>query len=149
MGQPENSTPIEPRFQKSITNRLVTYSALNHHGTLFAGKGAEWFVESGFIAAATLTAPENIVCAQVHGMIFRRPVPKGSIVHCESSVVKTGRTSITVYVLFTDNKSGAHIVDGFLSFVHVDSQGKPIPHNLNFEPKTAEEIELHNRAKAL
>ena len=149
MERVENPNCLESGFPKFITNRLVTYSALNHHGTLFAGRGAEWFVESGFIAAASVTAPENVVCAKVHGMVFCRPVPKGSIVYCESSVVLTGRTSMVVYVKFTDNKSNAHIVDGFLSFVHVDLNGKPLPHGLHFEPKTPEEIELRKLAQAL
>ena len=32
--------------------RLVKGEDLNHHGTLYAGRTAEWFVEAGFIAAA-------------------------------------------------------------------------------------------------
>ena len=31
---------------------LVKSEDLNHHRTLFAGRGAEWLVEAGFIAAA-------------------------------------------------------------------------------------------------
>ena len=54
---------------KTFTNyHLVKSEDLNHHGTLYAGRCAEWFVESGFIAAATLTRPENIVCLKIHGM---------------------------------------------------------------------------------
>ena len=34
------------------TCRLIKSEDLNHHGTLFAGRCAEWFVESGFIAVA-------------------------------------------------------------------------------------------------
>ncbi len=37
----------------------------------------EWFVEIGFIAAASMTRPENIVCVKVHSMEFLRPVQKG------------------------------------------------------------------------
>ncbi len=57
--------------------RLVKSEDLNHHGTLFAGKTAMWFVEAGFIAAASLTHPENIVCINVHGMLFKKPVRSG------------------------------------------------------------------------
>jgi len=32
-----------------VTMRLVKSEDLNHHGTLFAGRTAEWFVESGRI----------------------------------------------------------------------------------------------------
>jgi len=43
-------------------DRLVKSEDLNHHGTLFAGRSAEWFVEAGFIAAASVLPPKNIVC---------------------------------------------------------------------------------------
>ena len=32
------------------TYHLVKSEDLNHHGTLYAGRNAEWFVEAGFIA---------------------------------------------------------------------------------------------------
>ncbi|MFB3926434.1 MAG: acyl-CoA thioesterase, partial [Syntrophales bacterium] len=38
-----------------IIHRQVKGQDLNHHGTLFAGRGAEWFVEAGLIAAASMT----------------------------------------------------------------------------------------------
>ena len=54
---------------------LVKSEDLNHHGTLFAGRGAEWLVEAGFIAAANLLPPQFILCLKIHGMEFTRPVP--------------------------------------------------------------------------
>ena len=39
---------------------LVKSEDLNHHRTLFAGRGAEWLVEAGFIAAASLLPPERV-----------------------------------------------------------------------------------------
>ncbi|NTU75550.1 MAG: acyl-CoA thioesterase, partial [Anaerolineaceae bacterium] len=39
-------------IQTCVTQHLVKSEDLNHHGTLYAGRTAEWFVESGFIAAA-------------------------------------------------------------------------------------------------
>lgn len=139
----------EKGFPTFVSERLVKYCDLNHHTTLFAGRGAEWFVESGFIVAAALTHPDNIVCVKVHGMIFRRPVKKGTLVHCESKAVLAGRTSIIVYVKFSEYSNQAHVVDGFLTFVHVDENGKPIPHNLKIEPENEEEVKLHMTAKAL
>ncbi len=41
---------------------LVKSEDLNHHGTLYAGRTAEWFVETGFVSAAKLLPPERIVC---------------------------------------------------------------------------------------
>lgn len=126
---------------------LVKGEDLNHHGTLYAGRTAEWFVESGFIAAASMTRPEHIVCLKIHGMHFTRPVHKGELVTFSSRVVLTGRTKICVYIEVSNRQQVA--VRGFITFVHVDLDGKPLPHGLNFEPQTDEEKALNEEAKAL
>ena len=38
----------------SFIQHLVKSEDLNHHRTLYAGRTAEWFVETGFVAAANL-----------------------------------------------------------------------------------------------
>ena len=129
--------------------RLVKGGDLNHHGTLFAGRGAEWFVEAGFIAAASLSAPENTVCVKIHGMVFTRPVKKGSLIRCDSKVVLAGKTSLVAYVKIVLHPSNEFVVDGFLTFINVDLQGKPTPHGILLEAVTPEDIELQAKAKAL
>jgi acyl-CoA hydrolase len=129
------------------THRLVKSSDLNHHGTLYAGRTAEWFVEAGFIAAASLTSPDSTVCLKIHGMEFRRPVQSGEIVRFESKVVDAGRTSLTVCVrVFAQ---GQQMVQGFLTFVHVDAEGKPSPHDLVISPVTPEDLALQETARQL
>ncbi|HOE34457.1 MAG: acyl-CoA thioesterase [Chloroflexi bacterium] len=126
---------------------LVKSEDLNHHRTLFAGRGAEWLVEAGFIAAASLLPPEFILCVKIHGMEFRRPVRPGEIVRFTSSIVLTGRSRLIAYVL-ADVK-GEQAVDGFITFVYVDEQGKPRPHGIVIEASTPEEAALQERAKNL
>jgi acyl-CoA hydrolase len=130
-------------------HHMVRGEDLNHHGTLFAGQCAKWFVEAGFIAAANLTTPENIVCVNIHGMLFKKPVPAGAIIRFESKVVLTGRTRITTYISVVRSKNEEFIVDGFLTFVHVDLQGKPLPHGIVIEATTPEEKALQDKAMAL
>ncbi len=129
--------------------RLVKGGDLNHHGTLFAGRGAEWFVEAGFIAAASLTSPESTVCVKIHGMVFTKPVKKGSLIRCDSKVVLAGRTSLVAYVKIVLHPSEEFIVDGFLTFINVDHQGKPTPHGISLEAVSPEDIELQAKAKSL
>lgn len=129
--------------------RLVKGGDLNHHGTLFAGTGASWLVEAGFIAAAALTNPESTVCVKIHGMVFTRPVRKGSLVRLESKIVSVGRTSLIAYVKIVLYPSEEFVVDGFLTFINVDPNGKPISHGLSIEAVTVEDKELQARAKAL
>ncbi len=129
--------------------RMVKSEDLNHHGTLFAGKTAMWVVEAGFIAAASLTHPENIVCINVHGMLFKKPVQNGQIIRLESKVVMAARTRLVSYVKVLDNISDLLCLDGFLTFVHVDLQGKPLPHGIVLEYTDPEDIALLEKAKAL
>ncbi len=129
------------------TMRLVKGEDLNHHGTLFAGRTAEWFVESGFIAAASQTKPENIVCLKVHGMAFTHPIQNGDLVTFTSRIVLTGRSRIVSYIEVKVHEKPC--VRGFITFVHVTLDGKPLPHGLKFVPQTDEEKLLNEEAKAL
>lgn len=133
--------------QTCITQHLVKSEELNHHGTLFAGRSAEWFVESGFIAAATLTAPESIVCKKIHGMSFARPVHSGEVVIFESKIILAGRTSMVANVKMMVKKE--IVVDGFITFIHVDENAHPIPHGLVIVPTNPDDITLQEAARNL
>ena len=71
----------------NTTMRLIKSEDLNHHGTLFAGRTAEWFIESGFIAATALLDPRSVVCLKVHGMYFTSPARPGEVLRFESKIV--------------------------------------------------------------
>jgi acyl-CoA hydrolase len=138
---------IEP---VSITAmRLVKSEDLNHHRTLFAGRSAEWFVEAGFIAVSQLVDPRSAVCLKIHGMQFTKPVNPGQVVSFNAKVAYTGRSSFIVYVAVTIPGTAKVIVDGFISFVHVDDDGKSKPHNIRIQPVTNEDKILFERAKEL
>ena len=85
-------------IRKVTTNHLVKGEDLNHHGTLFAGRAAEWFVESGFLAAAAWVPAENIVLVKINSMTFSRPVKRGAVLRLDSEVVRAGRTSLEAHV---------------------------------------------------
>ena len=70
-----------------ITQRLIKSEDLNHHGSLYAGRSAEWFIESGFISATDYVRPEHLVCLKVHGIHFYRPARIGDVICFESKVV--------------------------------------------------------------
>jgi len=126
---------------------LVKSEDLNHHGTLFAGRGAEWLVEAGFIAAANLLPPQFILCLKIHGMEFTRSVHPGETVCMRSTVVFTGRSRLISYVCA--EVKGEQAVDGFITFVYVDEAGKSRPHGIVIEAHSPEEIALQERARAL
>jgi acyl-CoA hydrolase len=142
-----DKTVIEPR--PVCTTRLVKSEDLNHHGTLFAGRTAEWFVEAGFIAAARLVNPKNIVCLKIHGMYFTKPVRPGNILSFKSKVVYAGRTSFISYVEVKREENEDPYVSGFITYIHVDDDTRPSAHNIEIVPCTAEDIDLNERAKTL
>lgn len=129
------------------THRLIKNEDLNHHGTLYAGRSADWFVEAGFIAAAGLTRPENIVCLKIHGMTFMRPVNPGEVVVFESCIILAGRTSLQAYVRMLVR--GEFVMDGFITFVHVDQEGRVLPHGIIVTPSSPEDRALQERARSL
>ena len=135
------------RMKTLTIHHLVKGEDLNHHRTLFAGRGAEWLVEAGFIAAADLLPPEYVLCLKIHGMTFQRPVRPGEVVRFESKIVLTGRSRLIAYVRATTKEELT--VDGFLTFVYVDDQGKSRPHGITIEAETPEELELQERASQL
>jgi len=132
-----------------VTMRLVKSEDLNHHGTLFAGRTAEWFVESGFIAATSMLSPQNVVCLKIHGMFFTKPARSGDVLRFSSKIVYAGKTSITVYVHVDKNGGDKPLVDGFVTFIHVDEDTRPAPHFIEVVPVTEEDKALFEDAKNL
>jgi acyl-CoA hydrolase len=128
-------------------HHLVKGEDLNHHRTLYAGRGAEWLVEAGFIAASNLLPPEYVLCLKIHGMTFSRPVEPGQVVRYDSRIVLTGRSRLIAYIRATTK--GELTVDGFITFVYVDDNGKSRPHGITIEAETPEEIEIQRRASEL
>jgi acyl-CoA hydrolase len=130
------------------SHRLVKSEDLNHHGTLFAGRGAEWFVESGFIAASKYLNPKYVICLKIHGMHFSKPVRPGEVIVLKSAIVYAGRTSLTAHV-DVYNAQDESIVDGFITFVHVDEYTRSSPHGIIITPETEDDRHLWEEARRL
>lgn len=136
-------------MQWNKTSRLVKPQELNHHGTLFAGRMSEWFVENCFICGAMTTGkPNNIVCVNIHGLNFNTPSVNGDIININSIIVRAGRSSFTVYGAITRNAFETVICEGFITFAFVDENNIPIPHNIVLD-ETANKVELSLRERAL
>jgi acyl-CoA hydrolase len=130
----------------NISSHLVKSEDLNHHGTLYAGRCAEWFVESGFIAAARIKSPDSIVCLKIHGMTFSLPVHCGEIITYNSKIIYAGRTSLVAFVdVYAREKL---VVNGFITFIHVDANTNPLEHGITITPVTEEDKKLQEAAIA-
>lgn len=142
----ENKTII-PKWTDSV--RLVKSEDLNHHGTLFAGRTAEWFVESGFVSAAAILHPSRVVCLKIHGMYFTKPVRPGQILKFSSKIVFAGKSSIVSYIRVTTGGDEESFVNGFITFIHVDETTNASPHHILIQPTTDEEKALYDEARIL
>ncbi|MFH1169424.1 MAG: hotdog domain-containing protein [Chloroflexota bacterium] len=129
----------------TVISHLVKPEHLQHHGTLFAGRMSEWLVETCFITACRFVGrPEDVVCAQVHGVNFNKPIDNGDIVEIRARIALVGTTSMTVYGRAKCNEDGDDMlprVSGMATFVTVDKSGRPYAHGL----KLPEEYIARNR----
>lgn len=133
-------------------SHLVKSEDLNHHGTLFAGRSSEWLVEACFVAAAAEHGrPQDVLCINIHGFVFKKPVKKGEILTLKSHVVKVGETSLTVYVKAVSEIAKEKHVDGFITFVCVepDTKAKRKHGIVMDETDDPEEIAIREKAARL
>lgn len=96
------------------------------------------------MSAALHLPADNIVCVKIHGMNFSRPIHLGEVVRFDSRIVHAGRTSLVsnISVHVRDVK----ILEGFITFVNVDENGKSQPHGLVIKAETEEEKALQEQA---
>ncbi len=128
-----------------VSNRFVLGGDLNHHGTLFAGRTASWFIETGLMAVCHWVPAEDVVCAHLHGMGFAEPVHLGETVTFTGKAVLAGRTSFVAHI---DVKVGERaIMDGFVTYVTTGADGKSRPHGVTLEAVTPEDQVLQERAR--
>lgn len=135
-------------LKETNISHLIRPEDLQHHGTLFAGRMAEWFVEACFVAASRLLGrPEDVVCVQIHGISFKKPANNGDIVDIKARVAFLGPTSITVCGKAFINEDEIPAVSGMLTFVTVDKEGKPYKHGLTLPQEyIAQNLEIHQEA---
>lgn len=132
---------------KSI--HMVRMEDLNHHENLYAGRGIEWMIESSFIAACLEHGEkQGILYKNTHQFNFVRSVEPGDIISYESIVVRTGRTSLTMYVCMKNEYTGELHAEGYTTFVTVRPGTKtPLEHGIQLD-ETDEPCELEWRKRA-
>lgn len=100
---------------------MIRMEHLNHHANLYAGRGIEWMVESAFMAACLTHGDKNgLLYKNMHRFDFSRSVEPGDIVRYESTVVRAGRTSLTVHVDLKNEQTGDLYAEGYATFVTID-----------------------------
>jgi acyl-CoA thioesterase YciA len=100
----------------------------NQNGDIFGGWLLSQMDVAGGIFAAK-TAKSRTVTVAIDAMNFRKPVYVGDVVSVHATVVRVGRTSITVrleaWVLRRRESLSILVTDGNFTYVAIDDQGKP------------------------
>lgn len=103
----------------------------NFDGNIFGG----WIVSQMDIAAGIVAKRiadgKKVVTVSIHSMNFLRPVHVADVVSCYVKLLKTGRTSITMWVEVWVKKPVLQeeykVTEGEFIFVAVNESGTPIP----------------------
>jgi len=100
----------------------------NQNGDIFGG----WLLSQMDLGGgifASKTAKSRTVTVAIEAMNFRKPVFVGDLVSVHASLVRIGKTSITVHleawVLRRKEMHSILVTDGHFTYVSIDDQGHP------------------------
>jgi acyl-CoA thioesterase YciA len=125
------STETEPSGDL-CTRTLAMPADTNQNGDIFGGWLLSQMDISGGVFAAKITKTRNVTVA-IDAMNFRKPVYVGDLVSVYGTLVRVGRTSITVHleawVTRRKETQAILVTDGNFTYVSIDEQGHPQPVN--------------------
>ena len=123
------TTNAEPKGELSIRT-LAMPADTNQNGDIFGG----WLLGQMDLAGGIFVskyAKSRSVTVAIEAMTFRKPVYVGDVVSVYGTVVRVGRTSITVYVeAWVQRRDETNIIlvtDGNFTYVAIDDNGHPQP----------------------
>lgn len=111
-------------------SELVFPTHTNHYGTIFGGRVLELMDMTGVLAAMRF-AGQNTVTASIEAVDFKKPVKVGDIMEVKARVIYTAHTSmvvkVDVYKVGKYSPGAEFTCRGYLVFVAIDPDGKPMP----------------------
>ena len=109
---------------------LVRPQHTNALGKLFGGELVSW-IDICAASCAMRHAKKTVVTASIDAMHFFAPIPMGWLVTLDASVNYAGRTScevgVRVMALHPITDEAHHTASAYLTFVALDSHGRPTP----------------------
>ncbi len=113
------------------SRKIIKPQDLNPNGTLFGGAVLSWIDEEAAIFVLCQLGKGRIVTKYMSEINFVSSAKLGDVIEIGMETVKFGRTSITVKCeVRTKFERDTIITIDRIVFVHVDADGKPIPHNV-------------------
>ena len=127
------NTDNKPAPRGELQIRTIAMPAdTNPAGDIFGGWVLSQMDVAGGIAARDC-AKGRVVTVAVDTMTFYLPVFVGDVVCCYTTILKTGRTSISVniqtWALRSETMERVLVTEGTYTYVSIDSDRKPRPMN--------------------
>jgi len=130
-------SPATPTGRYLAIKTLMMPRDTNPHGTIFGGVILSYIDQAGAVGARHEVRQagwpdQPIVSVAMNSVEFHRPVFMGDIVSFWTTLVKVGRTSITMHVDVEADREGAavHLTEAKVTYVAVDQTGgnrRPVP----------------------
>lgn len=103
----------------------------NAAGTIFGGVILSYIDQAG-AEEALYQGARRVLTVAMKEVVFHQPVYIGDLVSFYTSLVRIGRTSITVRVQVTaarhrDRTEVVHVTDAEITYVNVDDERRPLP----------------------
>lgn len=121
------NTETEPLGELCIRT-LAMPADTNQNGDIFGG----WLLSQMDLAGgvfASKIAKSRTVTVAIEAMNFRKPVFVGDLVSVHGTLVRVGKTSITIHleawVLRRKEMQSILVTDGNFTYVSIDDQGHP------------------------
>ena len=144
-----NSSAKPPSISETHHEHLVRPQHTNAHHTVFGGEVMAW-VDVAAATCAMRHCGRAVVTASIDSLHFLAPVKIGWLVCLDAKVNFTSRTSCEVGVRVTAvnpvTSETHHTASAYLTFVALDSNGKPAPIP-TLDPQTALEKRRFQEAK--
>ena len=122
--------PLGPPRGEPALRTVAMPADTNPSGDIFGG----WLMARMDLAAGVAAAARargRVVTAAVSRMAFIQPVKVGDLVSCYTTVLRTGRTSVTLAVEVWAGRRGQDdvikVTEAEFVLVAVDASGKPRP----------------------
>lgn len=123
--------PEITKGMRFFSRKLIKPQDLNAHGTLFGGAVLAWIDEEAAIYVTCQLGKGNIVTKFMSEIDFVSSGKLGDIIEIGMETVEFGRTSITIRCEVRQKFTKTTIIKiDRIVFVHVDEDGRPLPHEL-------------------
>jgi acyl-CoA thioesterase YciA len=111
----------------TLQHRLILPADSNHHGTLYAGSLLRLALEAGYATAWRHCGPQtNLVLRRVLNLECLRPVPVGTVIEIQGTVLHRARAYLVTGLLGTPLEPGERPwLEALFGFAQVDESGRP------------------------